>query len=157
MRTVPVLSCDIPIPLAGGFFAMSIFEVRFEIVGPCECGSLAPGHPALVQAVLVLLVDGLFVAFLVLLALEAFLLACLFIDAARIAASKLILGDDDFTVDTGLAIGIDDGLGFERATEPLTFIGSSGYPVMRSSPMQLRCQHGPFRVVVLELIYIVVL
>lgn len=98
-----ILCGHIPVSLVGRLLAVGVFQMRLEVVGTSEWGRLATRHPALVQAVFGLLMNSLFMSFLVLLALEAFGSATL-VSAARIAASKLILGDDDFTVDAGLAL-----------------------------------------------------
>lgn len=96
---VLVLGGNIAVALVGRLLAMRVLEVRLEVVGAGEGRRLAALDPALEKAMLALLMHGLFVSLLVLLALEALLLACLFVDAARVAAGKLILGDDHFTVD----------------------------------------------------------
>ena len=74
MLTVLILSSDVPVTLIRRLLPMGVLKVTFQVVCSTECKSLAAWNPALPRVSL--LVDGLFVPLLVLLALEAFLLAC---------------------------------------------------------------------------------
>lgn len=77
--------------------------MRLEVIRAGEGSCLATLDPACIQTVLVLLVHGLLMPLFVFLALEALLLAGLLVDAVRITASKLVLRDDDLTVNARLA------------------------------------------------------
>lgn len=95
---VLILAGDIPITLVWRAFAMRVLEMGLEIVCSGERCSLATTNPALVQTMVILFVHSFLVPLLMLLAFEAFLLTSLLVDAARVTASKLVLGNDDFTV-----------------------------------------------------------
>lgn len=150
---VLILRGHISIPLVGRLLAMSVLEVRFEIVGAGEGGSLAPLDPALEETVFVLLVDGLFVPLLVLLTLEALLLACLLVDAACIATSELVLSDDNLTVNAGLAGG---GLWLEGWAKIVLLLiaSSSRHPIQATMSANLGCEQSPFGFLILDVFWL---
>lgn len=73
------------ISLIGGVLSMCVFEMTFEVVCTGEF-RLAGWYPAYMDRVLVLFMNGLFMPFLVFLALEA-------LPTASVATGKFVLGD----------------------------------------------------------------
>jgi hypothetical protein len=99
MDAVLVLSGDVSVPLIRRLLAVGVLEMGLEVVGASEGGCLASLDPAFEETMFVLLMNGLLMPLLVFLTLEALLLPGLLVDASRIAAGKLVLGDQDLAVD----------------------------------------------------------
>lgn len=151
---VLILRGHISVPLVGRLLSMSVLQVRFKIVGAGEGGSLAALDPALEETVFVLLVDGLFVSLLVLLTLEALLLACLLVDAAWIATGELVLSDDHLTVNAGLAGG---WLRLERWAKIVLLLitSSSRHSIEAAMSPDLGSEQGPFGFLILDVFRLV--
>jgi hypothetical protein len=115
---------NIPISLVGRLLAMSVFQMRLEVIRAGEWSSFASSDPALVHAMLGLLMDGLLMTLLVLLPLEALGLTA-FVHTARIAAGEFVRCNNYLAVDAGLALGAMDWFGFERATQSFSFVRPS--------------------------------
>jgi hypothetical protein len=124
--TVLIQSSDVSVAPDAGPLRVGIPQVALQIVGAGEARA-ALGHPAPVDGVLLLLVHGLFVAFLVLSSLEPLLLARVFVDALGVAAGELVLLDDQGTDHAGLGW---DSLAFRgRSNGTLSLVCSSVEPV----------------------------
>lgn len=153
-RTSPILRRHIAIPLIRALLAVSILQMTLQVIRPRERRRLTSANPALIQTVLGFLMHGLLMALLVLLALEAFLLAGLFVDAARVGAGEFVLGDDDVAVDAGFAVGVVGAAWFGflgvGAADAFAFVGAAGEAVVlvvRAADGGGGHQGGPFGVV----------